>query len=848
MAKKGKISPEKHKEQILAFGAVRACYETYAKTLERVLSAACKHSFPEALIQSRAKTVSSFAEKVARKCDRYPDAVNQMTDLCGARVIVQTTDQVKAVRKFIETNFAIVESDDKGLLLGEQEFGYRDMHYIIQLRQDRDASLGIKPEERAQILDRKAEVQVRTWVQHAWADTLHDRIYKNKLKISSEAKRTGNLLAALMEEGDRNFNRLADELDGLIANYTAAATRSEIEEEIEVQQLILNNETSGEKMPQLASKLARLVMASGDYSRVVQLLMPHAKTEGAIRCELLLDLGYALCRLHRNTPFSAEYVHGRNCLEEAWRLCTCSEVPFAPHIRKRESLHARILSRLGWALEPIPGEEHQAREYYRLAHEHESANPYYLADMLGFEMYCTRERDLPACIRTTIHEAIRSCRQHAAGGMELPYAYFTAGRLHLLVEEAYDALGCFARGIRHCLEGTYCVPTDAIADEIQWLKRIHFGVKIPRDYEHIADLLTLSQDIGKGGKPSTSDSPPSPPVLIISGGAADIEATILEGLRPLLLVALRDFRGTVVSGGTAAGVSGCVGGVALELAGSGRKQFQLIGYLPKRLPRGVSAHGGYDRIIEVGDDFLPDQTLHIWKDILAAGGIPREVLLLGCGGDPLSAVEYRVALCLGASIGLVSGIGGTADELLQDPLWSSVPGLYPLPPDRMTVRAFVNPGSRPYESHVLEAMAEEIHARYVASNTRDLPANLKPWKKLDPSFKEANLEQAAYAVNILKAAGLGIRRADDPVVFDKRNFTPEEVEYMAELEHGRWNVERLKNGWRLGARDDAKKLHDCLVPWRELSDGPDGVKIYDRRAVTDFPVILAKAKLEVYRP
>jgi hypothetical protein len=35
-----------------------------------------------------------------------------------------------------------------------------------------------------------------------------------------------------MEEGDRNFSQLADELDGLIANYAAIASKKEIQEEM----------------------------------------------------------------------------------------------------------------------------------------------------------------------------------------------------------------------------------------------------------------------------------------------------------------------------------------------------------------------------------------------------------------------------------------------------------------------------------------------------------------------------------------------------------------------------------------------------------------------------------------
>jgi hypothetical protein len=41
----------------------------------------------------------------------------------------------------------------------------------------------------------------------------------------------------------------------------------------------------------------------------------------------------------------------------------------------------------------------------------------------------------------------------------------------------------------------------------------------------------------------------------------------------------------------------------------------------------------------IGDDFGPAQVLANWTDILDAGVRPAEVLLLGFGGGPLTAVE-----------------------------------------------------------------------------------------------------------------------------------------------------------------------------------------------------------------
>ena len=198
---------------------------------------------------------------------------------------------------------------------------------------------------------------------------------------------------------------------------------------------------------------------------------------------------------------------------------------------------------------------------------------------------------------------------------------------------------------------------------------------------------------------------------------------------------------------------------------------------------------------------------------------------------------------------MVCGTGGAVDELLKDSLWSAVPGLrlFPLPPDAKTLRAFVVPDGCKFEPAVIDEMAQEFHARYRADNLRKIkPDNLKLWKDLPPTYQTANREQAAYAIRILEAAGFAVTKAQgQPVIF--KDFTPEEIELMAELEHGRWNIERLHDGWRPGPRDDAKKTHNCLVAWKDLPTKPEDVRLYDRNAVRAFPEILAKAGLEVNR-
>jgi hypothetical protein len=227
-----------------------------------------------------------------------------------------------------------------------------------------------------------------------------------------------------------------------------------------------------------------------------------------------------------------------------------------------------------------------------------------------------------------------------------------------------------------------------------------------------------------------SDANVLQPVLIIAGGASSMDATAIERMHPLLHAVLAGFEGTVISGGTNAGAPGCVGDVAQELARQNKKKFVLLGYLPARMPHGISTHQGYDKNIAIGDDFSPDQIIRYWRDVLDAGVSPEKVLMLGFGGGALSALEYRIALGLGASVGIIDGLGGAAEELLKDPLWANAPNLYLLPLDPATIRAFIVPSTHAFDAAVKEEIAKSFRAQYVSSSTSRLSDNMKSWDGL----------------------------------------------------------------------------------------------------------------------
>lgn len=67
-----------------------------------------------------------------------------------------------------------------------------------------------------------------------------------------------------------------------------------------------------------------------------------------------------------------------------------------------------------------------------------------------------------------------------------------------------------------------------------------------------------------------------------------------------------------------------------------------------------------------------------------------------------------------------------------------------------------------------------------------------------------------------------------------------ELQLLAEMEHGRFTVERLLSGWALGTRDPGRFLSPYLRPWEDLDDA---TKQYDCEVIQDLPELLAEAGL-----
>lgn len=184
-------------------------YERLAETVVSLLVSILKKKKIEYLsIDGRPKTLVSAVEKAKRK--GYAKPKDQMTDLAGIRVVTFLEEQVRQVTTVIEELFEVdrQNSMDRTESLGHDRMGYRSTHFVCVLGKRRDAL----PEYEA-LGNLKFEIQLRTVLQHAWAELAHDRSFKFKTVLPVHLQRKLNLYSGLLEVVDGGFDQIATEID-----------------------------------------------------------------------------------------------------------------------------------------------------------------------------------------------------------------------------------------------------------------------------------------------------------------------------------------------------------------------------------------------------------------------------------------------------------------------------------------------------------------------------------------------------------------------------------------------------------------------------------------------------------
>lgn len=163
----------------------------------------------------RHKTKKSFLKKIKDKLSQKDYSSTSMTDLAGIRVITLIEADVQKVCDLVSKMFNVHQADsvNKFENLGEEKVGYRSVHFVCDVGEDR-----AKMPEFSAYKGLCFEIQVRTALEHAWAEIEHDRGYKLGGKLPSHLNRRFKLLSGLLESADLEFNRLTVEIENYAKN------------------------------------------------------------------------------------------------------------------------------------------------------------------------------------------------------------------------------------------------------------------------------------------------------------------------------------------------------------------------------------------------------------------------------------------------------------------------------------------------------------------------------------------------------------------------------------------------------------------------------------------------------
>jgi hypothetical protein len=171
------------------------------------------------------------------------------------------------------------------------------------------------------------------------------------------------------------------------------------------------------------------------------------------------------------------------------------------------------------------------------------------------------------------------------------------------------------------------------------------------------------------------------------------------------------------------------------------------------------------------------------------------------------------------------------------------------------------------DNEILEKLAQAAHEVFCAALKKDkwklgsvkndkekIHPYLVDYASLPEEIKEQNRDQARDIPGKLFVAGCYMVPANEGE--PSFEFPPDVFEELASREHTRWMRLKARDDWRYGEkRDNEKKLHPCLLPWKtgDLGAYADFVerlgdkelseeeKDKDRTAVREIPAILQVA-------
>ena len=151
-------------------------------------------------ISHRIKDSISLERKIKKK-NKY-NSLSEITDVLGVRIITFYSTDIDSIERIIREEFEVDEKNsiDKRKSIEPDRFGYMSLHYIVSLNKTRS-----KLPEYSDFSELKFEIQIRTILQHSWAEIEHKLGYKSNSSVPDEIRRLFSILSGTLELVDKEF-------------------------------------------------------------------------------------------------------------------------------------------------------------------------------------------------------------------------------------------------------------------------------------------------------------------------------------------------------------------------------------------------------------------------------------------------------------------------------------------------------------------------------------------------------------------------------------------------------------------------------------------------------------------